>query len=100
VVEPDYRAKAILLPNDPLYSTEQWHLPKIEAPVAWDSSVGSSGVTIAVLDTGVSPSHPDLAGRVLQGYDFINRDFDANDDQGHGTAVAGSRQRGATMASA
>jgi subtilisin family serine protease len=46
-------------------------------------------VTIAVIDSGVQATHPDLAGRVLAGYDFINNDADPSDDNGHGTAVAG-----------
>jgi subtilisin family serine protease len=45
--------------NDPLFSTE-WHLPKIAAPAAWDTSTGA-GTIIAILDTGIDASHPDLA---------------------------------------
>lgn len=44
---------------------------------------------VAVIDSGVSASHPDLSGKVLPGYDFFNGDADATDDNGHGTAVAG-----------
>lgn len=87
--EPDYLANVILTPNDPYYAAYQWHLPKVSAPAAWDTTTGSAGVTIAVVDSGVQATHPDLAGRVLAGYDFVNNDSDPSDDNGHGTAVAG-----------
>lgn len=87
--EPDYIANIILTPNDPYYAAYQWHLPRISAPAAWDATTGSADVTVAVVDSGVQAGHPDLAGRVLAGYDFVNNDADASDDNGHGTAVAG-----------
>ncbi|MBU3665034.1 MAG: peptidase S8 [Chthoniobacterales bacterium] len=87
--EPDYIANIILTPNDPYYAAYQWHLPKVVAPAAWDFTTGSAGVTVAVVDSGVQATHPDLAGRVLPGYDFVNSDADPADDNGHGTAVAG-----------
>ncbi|MCF8808582.1 S8 family serine peptidase [Xanthomonas campestris pv. campestris] len=63
-----------LVPNDPLYAQYQWHLSNpnggINAPAAWDLSQGA-GVVVAVLDTGILPGHPDFAGNLLQGYDFI-----------------------------
>ncbi len=49
-------------PNDSRYS-QQWHLPKISAPSVWDITTGSSSVTIAVIDTGFSLNHEDLADR-------------------------------------
>ena len=87
--EPDYIASIVLTPNDPYYAAYQWHLPKVSAPTAWDTTPGSASVTVAVVDSGVQATHPDLAGRVLAGYDFVNSDSDPADDNGHGTAVAG-----------
>ncbi len=88
--EPDYIATAVVTPNDTFYSSYQWHLPKISAPAAWDVTTGAPAVKIAIVDSGVQADHPDLGGRVLAGYDFVNTDADASDDNGHGTAVAGT----------
>jgi thermitase len=74
--------------NDPYYGSA-WHLPKVKASTAWDSSTGS-GVTIAVLDTGVDGSHPDLSARMVPGWNFYNNNSNTSDVHGHGTAVAGS----------
>jgi thermitase len=75
-------------PNDIFYS-EQWALAKLGAEQAWELSRGT-GVTIAIVDTGVDYIHPDLAGRVDLGRDFVDKDDDPMDVQGHGTHVAGS----------
>jgi len=89
--ERDPIAQACTVDNDPyVVSGAEWHLQKIQALQAWDITIGTSNVTIAVLDSGVNPAHPDLQGRVLPGYDFVNNDLDAMDDFGHGTAVAGT----------
>ena len=55
----------------------------------YDLNQGSSGIKIAVVDTGVDRLHDDLRGNVLRGYDFVNNDGDPADDFGHGTHVAG-----------
>jgi subtilisin family serine protease len=81
-------AAVALEPNDPHWS-EQSGLRITQFAEAWTRSTGSPDVVVAVLDTGVSPLHPDLAGAVLPGYDALNQDADAADDHGHGTAVAG-----------
>ena len=79
----------MVTPDDPHYPTSQWNLPQIRAPYAWAVSTGSSGVTIAVVDTGVDIDHPDLAEKLTPGYDFVNDDGCPDDDHGHGTHVAG-----------
>ena len=74
-------------PNDSHYSY-QWGLPQVNAPAAWGQSTGA-GVTIAVVDTGVDLNHPDLAGKIVSGWDFVNGNSTPQDDHGHGTHVAG-----------
>ena len=88
--ELDYIATANLTPNDPLYASYQWHLPSISAPAAWDTATGSSNTIVAIVDTGVQANHPDLLGRCLQGYDFVNNDANPDDDEGHGTGTSGA----------
>ena len=77
-----------LIPNDPQYPN-QWYLPKVSAPQAWDITTGSSQRTIAIVDTGVDLNHNDIKNKIVAGYDFVNNDTVAQDDQGHGTHVAG-----------
>jgi thermitase len=61
----------------------------IDAPEAWALSTGTN-VAVAVIDTGIDSSHPDLAGKFIGGWDFVNNDGDPMDDHGHGTHVAGT----------
>jgi hypothetical protein len=88
-VESDMEVAPDALPNDPNYS-KQWHLPKIHGPAAWDHTVGDPGVVIAILDTGVDPSHSDLAGLLVPGWNVYDNNSDTRDVYGHGTSVAGS----------
>ena len=88
-VEPDYPVLAAdTIPNDPSFPS-QYGLTAIRAPQGWDLSSGSSSVTIAFMDSGVDLAHPELAGKIVPGYDFVNNDNVPQDDYGHGTHVAG-----------
>ncbi len=89
--EPDYPVVMSAAPNDSYYETYQSAVfDQMNIVEAWDISEGSSGIIVAVLDTGVDLSHPDLAGQVLStGYDYVNNDDDPSDDNGHGTMCAG-----------
>jgi subtilisin family serine protease len=76
--------------NDPFFP-RQWALSQINAPAAWQVATGA-GVTIGIVDTGVDGSHPDLGGKVVASADCVNapcRPTSADDDNGHGTIVAG-----------
>jgi subtilisin family serine protease len=112
---PNYRRHLLRLPNDPKYA-RQWGMTKIRAPEAWDRNVGSPGVVLAVIDTGVDYLHEDLAATMWRnpgeipgngidddnngfrddvwGYDFAADRFGGNDSDpmdidSHGTHVAG-----------
>jgi serine protease len=86
--EPDRRMHTLAVPNDPYYSTYQWDLGApsasaygINAAAAWDTTTGSAGVRIAVVDTGYL-NHADLAGRFVGGFDFVSDVATANDGNG------------------
>lgn len=87
-IEPNYIYSALITPNDPDYS-KQWNLRSINVEKAWDETKGG-GVTVAVIDTGVSPVPDFKQTEFVPGYDFVNDRTDAADDVGHGTHVAGT----------
>jgi len=87
-VELDMAVAPSLSVNDPAYSNS-WALPKIQAPAAWDTAKGV-GITIAILDTGVDGSHPDLAANMVPGWNIFDNNADTTDVQGHGTSVSGA----------
>ncbi|WP_237771249.1 S8 family serine peptidase [Kribbella sp. ALI-6-A] len=85
----NYVRTSAATPNDEFYGSDQGYLSTIRMPQAWDRQKTAGSQTIAVLDTGVDGGHPELAGRVYTGYNAINPKASANDDEGHGTMVAG-----------
>jgi serine protease len=106
--QPNYIRRAQLTPDDENYE-RQWHYEQINLPDAWDTTTGSSDIIVAVLDTGILSEHPDLSGRLIDGYDFVSDEFRAQDGDGidpdpedpgddpqnqsssfHGTHVAGT----------
>ncbi|MBN1491168.1 MAG: S8 family serine peptidase [Phycisphaerae bacterium] len=68
-------------PNDAYYNL-QWHYPLIHLPEAWDLVTGSDDVVMAVVDTGILHGHPDIQGRLINGYDFIDDPETARDGDG------------------
>lgn len=108
--EPEYTVHATADPNDPSFGS-LWNMAKIQAPLAWDVSVGSIETIIAVLDTGVDLQHPDLQGNLWQnfgeiagngvdddkngyvddrwGWNIVGDGPNPQDNNGHGTHVAG-----------
>lgn len=109
VAEPNrYRVSQDLTPNDPSF-TSQWGLAKINAPAAWSHTTGAASVVVAVIDTGVDLTHPELAALLVPGFDMVDlgpsptppagfrfegdfsgRDSVPVDEVGHGTHVAGT----------
>ncbi|MGQ9928625.1 MAG: S8 family peptidase [Chloroflexaceae bacterium] len=85
--EPNRIRRISRTPNDPAFP-QQWGLYNIQAPEAWTITTGGPAV-VAVLDSGVDGEHPDLAGKVLPGYNALDSSANTRDDNGHGTAVAG-----------
>lgn len=79
---------SLIGPNDPCYS-KQWNLHKIGVEGAWNQTKGS-GITVAVIDTGVTQVRDLQQTKFVKGYDFVNDREQATDDHGHGTHVAGT----------
>ena len=87
-IEKDGTYQATIIPSDPHW-TQGWGPRLIHAPAAWNMTTGTSSTIIAVVDTGVDRTQPDLRGRVLKGWNFVGNNGNPRDDNGHGTAVAG-----------
>lgn len=110
--EPDYISRVYKSPNDTRWS-ELWGMIKINATGAWDTATGSSNVVVAVIDTGISLTHPDLLANLWKnsaevngtdgadddgngyiddkdGWDFASDDNNPDDSDRHGTHCAGT----------
>ena len=87
-IEPDYIYRTYAVPNDPEYG-KQWNMRSINVEPAWDQTKGK-GITVAVIDTGISQVPDLLDTNFVAGYDFVNDRTSVRDDNGHGTHVAGT----------
>lgn len=87
---PNYVTKACKIPNDTFYYN-QWGIENASLPASWDTTTGSSGVLVGVIDDGIDDSHPDLANNINRtlSKSFVNGISAFNSINGHGTNVAG-----------
>ncbi|NLY75113.1 MAG: peptidase S8 [Firmicutes bacterium] len=96
-IENNMRLRAFAVtPNDSDYPKQKWNYEMIHLPEAWEIQKGNTNVIVAVIDSGVSLSHEDLAENLVAGYDFVDDDDDPSDSgyhekapMSHGTHVAG-----------
>lgn len=87
--EPDYLLRLQREPNDTYYRGRQWNLVRIRMPEAWDLAPGTTAPGVAVIDSGADAAHPDLAGKLLPGWNAISDSSDVSDEEGHGTHISG-----------
>jgi thermitase len=91
IAQPNYIYRALAIPNDTDFA-DQWNMTKIGMPAAWDITRGDAAVVIAVIDSGVTLAHPDLQSKLTAPstwHDFVDGDNLPDDENGHGTHVAG-----------
>ena len=94
--QPNTSAPTTFQPNDPYYSTmyssshygnvDQWGPPAVSAPAAWEVTLNDPGIVIAIVDTGVDDTHPDLFSKIVGEYSYVGS---IRDGFGHGTHCAG-----------
>lgn len=91
LIEPDGPVQAATLPNDPGITDQRkvYAAELLDLFAGWEYTSGDRNVIIAVLDSGVDATHPEFSDQLLPGYDFVQRDDDPQDENGHGTHVAG-----------
>jgi hypothetical protein len=85
VVEPDGTVNAVDAELD-----AAWGVSRIGAGTTHAGGTKGAGIRVAIIDTGIDCTHPDLDGNCMGGVDFVNDDNDPSDDHGHGTHVAGT----------
>ncbi|WKY46893.1 S8 family serine peptidase [Eubacteriaceae bacterium ES3] len=89
-VEKNAVIQASSLPNDPyILDGSAWQFEKIGADKIWEDLNSADEIVVAVIDTGLNTSHPDLAGRITSGYDYVEGSSAVTDLSGHGTMVSG-----------
>lgn len=95
-VQPNYYYYLDATPNDPalLDSAKRWHLESIDAYAAWDKAQSNYGIKVAVIDTGINATHEDLVNNIdttnaYNAYSKTKGIAAVNDENGHGTHVAG-----------
>ena len=90
-VSPNYKVHAAIVPNDTYYG-DCWGMEEINAPSAWNYSTGSDNVYVAIIDSGIDHTNPDLTANIAVDLSYrtvTGSTHDAVDDYGHGTHVAG-----------
>jgi subtilisin family serine protease len=90
-VEPDVAVSGDRVITEPAFNNadQSYAQQLLRLPAALDFTEGDAAIVIAIVDSGVNPDHPEFAGRLVAGYDYVNNDADPRDDHGHGTHVAG-----------
>jgi serine protease len=91
--EPILLRRADRTPGDPEFSTQWWH-QALGSAAAWDTTTGSADVIVAVIDSGIISSHPDLQNRLNPGYDMISDVENAGDGDGRDANPEDERHRG------
>ncbi|MBO8173131.1 MAG: S8 family serine peptidase [Bacillaceae bacterium] len=93
-IQPNYtyqaqiKEKTLVVPDDPKFM-QQKHLAMIKASEGWNVARENTDIVIALLDTGVDATHPDLKGNLIPGINMLDESRKPVDDNGHGTKVAG-----------